>query len=68
MISKLLEHLGPQNCIALGKHNTIQQNFSKIKDEVPYSLNSGTVYKVPCLDSPSVYIGETSELLQKRMS
>ena len=70
IIRKILRSLNPNNCILSSNYAIYQHFFSKIEDS--HSLTpkkkSGVVFKVPCSDSPFVYVGETSQLLQKGIS
>lgn len=68
-IRRMLQKLDPKINVTFGKHNTMKQKFfSKIKDPTPKEQNSGVVYKVPCSGCPKVYVGETSQLLELRVS
>jgi len=42
--------------------------FRKLKTEPLLLKDSGIVYMVECSDCPSVYVGETSQSLKKRIS
>ena len=69
MIRKILQGLDPKINISFGRHNTGKEKFfSRIKDKTPTLQNSGVVYKIPCLGCPNVYVGETSQRLQARVS
>lgn len=69
IIKKSLSSLDNKIRISFGSHNTMYQKlFSKTKDKIPPLLNSGVVYKIPCSSCPLVYVGETSQLLKKRIS
>ena len=48
--------------------NLLQNNFSKLKSEIPTNKKTHTVYQVPCKDCPSVYIGQTIQYLQNRLN
>jgi len=44
-----------------------QNIFSRTKDPIPFSKNSGVVYRIPCGGCPSYYVGETGQLPEKRI-
>jgi hypothetical protein len=53
---------------ALYNLKTINHVFSKLKDPIPIPLSSNVIYKIPCLNCPSCYIGQTKQLLKNRIS
>lgn len=48
--------------------NNLKQFFTKIKDPVPITKQTHTVYKIPCNNCDSVYIGQTSQHLSERLN
>ena len=47
---------------------TLRQLLSRPRDKVPKLQRSGVVYKIPCTNSPMVYIGQTGRCLCQRLS
>lgn len=41
--------------------------FSKLKDKIPKDKQTHVVYKIPCQNCNSVYIGQTQQLLSERI-
>jgi len=69
IIRKFLQSLDEKICVSFRNYNTIRDNFfSKTKDRTSLLKDSGIVYMVECSDCPSVYVGETSQSLKKRIS
>ena len=58
------------NEIALSNFNTLseQKIFTGLKDKIKKEKNSNLIYKIPCKDCDKCYIGETKQLLQKRLN
>ena len=67
-IKKHLCNLDKNIRIAFSGHNLNKKFFSKTKDPVPLGKCSGLVYSVPCNDCEGNYVGETGQLLEKRVA
>lgn len=48
-------------------YNLLTSNFSKLKSKTPNNKKSNVVYKIPCENCDSVYIGQTSQYLENRI-
>jgi len=67
-MKKYLENMDPKIKIAFSNFNVLKnQIFSKLKDQSPLTNNSGVVYKISCMGCRGVYVGETKQLLKKRI-
>ena len=66
---KIKETFKPHNIKVVGKgdQNLKKVLFSKIKDKIPKTQQSGLVYKIRCTWG-MVYIGQTIQYLEKRIS
>lgn len=53
--------------VGRGDHNLKKFVFSKVKDQVPKSLQSHLIYRIKC-SCGLVYIGQTLQYLEKRIS
>ena len=42
--------------------------MTKLKPTTPVLQRSGVVYKIPCKNCPTSYIGQTKQLLRKRLN
>lgn len=61
--------LAPYNFkIAHKNYNNLKFTSSYIKDKVPVSKQTHIVYKIPCKDCQSVYIGQTMQHLNDRLN
>lgn len=67
IISKHLKKLSSNVRISFSGHNLNRRFFSKVKDPLPFKKCSGLVYKIDCNDCEGCYIGETKQLLGKRI-
>lgn len=65
-ISKVLNK---STSITLGYYNfkTVGKLFTKTKDKIDKNNQSNLVYKIPCGNCTKVYIGQTKQLLKKRL-
>ena len=41
---------------------------SNLKEKTPKDLQSGVIYRIPCLDCEGVYIGQTGRYLKTRLT
>lgn len=48
-------------------YNQTSKHFSKLKTKTPTNKKSNVVYEIPCKNCNGVYIGQTSQYLEKRM-
>ena len=53
--------------IYLKTSNKISNVYSQLKDKVDINYQSNVVYKVPSLNCPAVYIGESKQYVCDRM-
>ncbi|CAB0003926.1 unnamed protein product, partial [Nesidiocoris tenuis] len=64
----LLEKELPRVKIAFKYNNKISRIHTKLKAPDPVQLQSGVVYKVPCRDCSTSYVGHTISYLKVRMA
>ena len=64
-IGKIFEHYGVK--ITHRSQNHVKQFFSKLKSQTPKMKQTHLVYKIPCLNCNSSYIGQTSQYLTERI-
>jgi len=57
-----------QDRIAYKPTKTIRNLFSKVKDKIPTMKQSNVVYKIPCAECSTCYIGQTSRTLKDRIT
>ena len=67
---KLINLFKTYSNIKIAQYNIITNriNFTPLKDKLHPLLNSNVVYSIPCKDCNNVYIGQTSQLLKKRLT
>lgn len=53
--------------IALYNNKITRNIFSKLKDKTPNFHKSNVIYKIPCNNCDRIYVGQTKQLLQKRI-
>lgn len=54
--------------MAFKNENTLSKYFSNLKEKTPKDLQSGVIYKIPCLDCEGVYVGQTGRYLKTRIT
>jgi len=68
-LKRKLEKIDSKVKIAFSNVNVLRDIvFSRVKDRIPKEKRSGVVYKIPCLGCSGVYLGETEQHLEKRIS
>ena len=74
-ITKVIKTYNPNINIAYKNNNTLQNNFTKLKDRIPLLKKSNVVYKIPCLGNGEPgsqcnlnYVGQTKQHLGKRLA
>ncbi|XP_044760198.1 uncharacterized protein LOC123317657 [Coccinella septempunctata] len=67
---KLTNILKDVKNIKIAKYNplTVGRIFSHVKDRIPIMSKSDVVYRISCGNCNSVYIGQTSQCLKKRIA
>lgn len=65
-ISSILKLFGYQ--VVDCRYNTLEFLMSRLKAKTPVLQESGLVYKIPCSNCDVSYIGQTKQLLRKRVS
>ena len=69
IIQKHLQKISQDIRITFSNSNTLQDLcFSKTKDRLPLLKNTNVIYKIPCSNCSSSYIGETLQHLSKRVT
>lgn len=70
LTSKLTHIFSSINNLKIAKYNvtTNRRLFTNLKDKVPVLSKSDCVYSISCLDCSRVYIGQTSQMLKKRIT
>lgn len=66
-LTKQLKYFLPDVSVANRPYLKNTQFFSKQKNKLPLEKTSNCVYQIDCKNCPSVYIGETTTTLEKRM-
>ena len=46
---------------------TLRDVLTKVKDPSPINSRAGAVYKIPCVECPATYVGETGRTLECRI-
>lgn len=67
-LRKTLRDDFPQVTLATRNERTVKAVFSNTKDAIPKEMRSKVIYRIPCRDCKSSYVGLTSNFLKTRMS
>lgn len=54
--------------VAFSSTNSNSENFSKLKSKINAQTRAGVVYSIPCRDCDRVYVGNTSQVLRRRLT
>lgn len=67
---KIIHIFKPIRNIKIAQYNLITNrcNFTNLKDKIQQGCQSGLVYLIPCNNCDSVYIGQTAQHLDKRIT
>ena len=64
-VRRVLAPLGIRTCFK--PHKTFKNLLTRVKDPVPPEEKAGVVYRVPCGDCPTTYVGQTGRTLMHRL-
>lgn len=70
LTDNIVNHFKKFKNITIAKYNllTVNDLFTKTKDKIPTLGTSGVVYSIPCRDCQMCYIGQSSQILKKRLT
>lgn len=70
LTNKLVNILRGIDNIKIAKYNplTVRNIFTNVKDKIHIMSRSDVVYRIPCGNCNSVYIGQTSQCLKRRIA
>lgn len=66
-MAKLLQRYIPNVVVAMKSIKTLNTIFTKSREKTTIFEQSGLVYKIPCMNCESVYIGQTGRHLKVRL-
>ncbi len=65
LVRKLSEFAVPEHQVNFQTSTTLRKLLVHVQQETPMEKKKGVVYSIPCMDSNSVYVGETGWNLEK---